>query len=247
MHSQKKPLGKTELSIAEMFDRIALRYDFLNALLSMRQDRRWRKQLVAWLPTPANAQLLDVACGTGDIMLTTLEQRTNYQNYVGVDISQAMLKLAEQKLAVPMRDKHKTFSLKAMSAESLSLASNTFDAVSIGFGLRNVQDKDKALAEFFRVLKPGAPLLVLEFFTFTSGLMSKLFRFYFHNILPFIGGLFSDKQAYSYLPRSVETFYTQEEFSKVLTHHGFKLGRRQVFLWGACVLVEASKPLMHVS
>ena len=224
-----------------MFDRIAFRYDFLNSLLSMGQDRRWRKVLVSWLPKGSNAKLLDVACGTGDILQTTLNGRRDYQNFVGVDISKEMLKIANQKLRVNFQSRAKSLTLKEMSAESLDLESNQFDAVSIGFGLRNVQDKEKALREFHRVLKPGGSLYILEFFNCSSGFMTKLFRFYFHFILPFIGGIFSDKKAYTYLPRSVENFYSLEEFSNLLACLGYQEGRRKVFLWGACVLVEARK------
>jgi len=233
--------SKGELSIAEMFDRIAFRYDFLNSLLSMRQDKRWRKKLVSWLPKGSNAKLLDVACGTGDILQTTLDRRPDYSECVGVDISKEMLKIADKKLSENFKEQKKSLVLKEMSAEFLDLPSHNFDAISIGFGLRNVQNKENALHEFLRVLKPGGSLFILEFFNSSSGLMTKLFRFYFHFILPFIGGLFSDKKAYSYLPRSVENFYSLEEFSNLLSCVGFQQGRRKVFLWGACVLVEAKK------
>lgn len=239
--NQLKNNSKAELSIAEMFDRIAFRYDFLNALLSMGQDRRWRKKLVSWLPSSSDAKLLDVACGTGDILQATLEQRTDYKEFVGIDISKEMLKIADKKLGEKFHSQKKSLTLKEMSAEILEFPNNSFDAISIGFGLRNVQDKEKALKEFLRVMKPGASLFVLEFFNSSSGLMSKLFHFYFHFILPFVGGLFSDKKAYSYLPRSVETFYGLDEFSTLLQYLGFQEGRRKVFLWGACVLVEAKK------
>lgn len=232
-------MSKQELSIAEMFDRIAFRYDFLNSLLSMRQDKRWRAKLVSWLPQKENARLLDVACGTGDILQSTLRGRSDYTEFVGADISQEMLKLADKKLREEFHSQKKPLTLKHMSAEQLELAEHSFDALTIGFGLRNVQDKEKALGEFHRVLKAGASLFVLEFFNVRKGLMYHLFRFYFHYILPFIGGLFSDKKAYTYLPKSVETFYSLEEFKPVLERNGFQFIRSKVFLWGACVLVEA--------
>ncbi len=241
MSTKRASLHKGEIGIAEMFDRIASRYDFLNTLLSAGQDRRWRKTLVSWLPRVKQGKLLDVACGTGDILLTTLQGRRDYNDFTGVDISKQMLKLAEQKLQTPMKSQKKSLLLKSMSAERLKLQDASFDALTIGFGLRNVQDKERALHEFCRVLKPGGSLFVLEFFSVHSGLMSKLFRFYFHVILPRIGGLFSDKAAYEYLPRSVESFYTLKEFGEVLPRHGFTLQRSKVFLWGACVLVEARK------
>ena len=236
MKNQDSP---SEMSIAEMFDRIAFRYDFLNALLSMKQDRRWRRILASWLPQGEQGSLLDVACGTGDVLQTVMQRRKNFTSFVGVDISKEMLKLAEKKLGPEVQAP--SLVLKPMSAEALNFPPQSFDALTISFGLRNVHDKEKALREFHRVLKTGASLLVLEFFQSPPGLMNRLFRFYFHVLLPWIGGIFSDKKAYAYLPRSVENFYTVPEFTEVLQKNGFELTRKKVFLWGACVLVEAKK------
>ncbi len=226
--------GNTELSVAEMFDRIAFRYDFLNSLLSMRQDKRWRKELVKSLPKVQNGHLLDVACGTGDVIQSAYTFRKDYTFFTGIDISKEMLKIAEKKLKPEV-------CLKEMSAELLNFKDSTFDAITISFGLRNVQNKEKALKEFLRVLKPGSSLLILEFFNAPSGFMSYLFRFYFHVILPIIAALFSDKKAYSYLPHSVETFYKLEELKKILSDLGFEFKRQKTFLWGACTLIELSK------
>lgn len=232
-----------EKTIADMFDRIASRYDFLNSLLSMRQDRRWRHKLISWLPPVNEGRLLDVACGTGDILKTAFLNRKDYVNFVGVDISKEMLKLAEKKLNdLGLKNSNQTsLTLNAMSAEKLEFPDQSFDAVTISFGLRNVGDKERALEEFKRVLKPGGKLFVLEFFQSKSGILSHLFRFYFHFILPLIGALFSDKKAYTYLPKSVDSFYEIQEFSKILEKKGFLKSRQKIFLWGACVLVEASK------
>ena len=182
-----------ESTIAEMFDRIAPRYDFLNSLLSMRQDRRWRTQLASWLPPAYKGKILDVACGTGDVLQTVFEKRKDFTNFVGVDISKEMLKVADKKL-----EAIEGLRLEQQSAETLKFKNKEFDAVTISFGLRNVQNKEKALEEFHRVLKKGGTLLVLEFFQSKTGLLSKLFRFYFHYILPMIGSVFSDKKAYKY-------------------------------------------------
>lgn len=240
--SGKKTGSQLDMNIEDMFDRIAFRYDFLNSLLSLRQDRRWRRKLVSALPEVQEGKLLDIACGTGDVLQTALRQRKDYVDFTGVDISKAMLALADKKLTKSFLFEKKSLTLKQMSAESLSFADNSFDALTISFGLRNVENKEKALSEFLRILKPGASLFVLEFFNSSSGFMSKVFRFYFHVILPFVGGVFSDKKAYSYLPQSVDRFYTLPEFQKRVSQLGFENIQSKTFLWGACVLVEARKP-----
>lgn len=226
--------AEQETTIADMFDRIAGRYDTLNALLSLRQDARWRNVLVSWLPKRQNGSVLDVACGTGDILTTITRRRPDYRSLVGVDISENMLTLARKKLGDSAK-------LQKMSAEELSLPEESFDAVSIGFGLRNVVNKEKALSEFFRVLKPGGVLLILEFFPMDSGILNRLFQFYFQQILPLIGGLLSDRMAYRYLPRSVGTFYTPLALAGRLRTTGFQMGRQRSFLFGSCRLVEARK------
>ena len=231
----------SDFTITEMFDRIAFRYDFLNRLLSCQQDKRWRKQMVAWLPQREDGALLDVACGTGDVLLTAIRARKDYSEFVGVDISKNMLGLAEKKL---LRYSQSTsIMLKKFSAEKLKFPDEKFDSVTIAFGLRNVVNKEKAIAEFFRVLKPGASLFILEFFPAPSNLVNLLFKLYFHYILPFIGGILSDRKAYTYLPKSVASFYTLHELQKRLAQIGFLSGRQKLYLWGSCVLLEVRKPI----
>ncbi len=242
MEPARMTAPKEELNVQSMFDKIAARYDLLNALLSFQQDKRWRKKLMTWLPKRQNGSILDVACGTGDVLAQALKQRTDYQDLVGVDISQQMLNLADKKLNQSLKkEPKKSVLLRQMSAEELDFPSSKFDALTISFGLRNVHDKEKALREFFRVLKPKGSLFILEFFPSSSGFMNKVFQLYFHHILPFIGGLLSDKQAYSYLPRSVEGFYSLGDLESLLAKIGFQKGRKKVFLWGSCVLVELVK------
>lgn len=223
-----------EKTIENMFDRIAGRYDLLNALLSMRQDARWRRKLVSWLPERERGAILDIACGTGDILATVLKQRPDYSSCVGVDISENMLAIAGKKLGNKVR-------LEKGSAENLVCSDDSFDAVSIGFGLRNIIDKKKTLVECFRVLKPGGALFILEFFPVPSGVLNTLFQFYFKQVLPRIGACLSDRKAYLYLPRSVEGFYTPSELGTLLEQIGFSNGRRKSFLFGSCMLWEAKK------
>jgi demethylmenaquinone methyltransferase/2-methoxy-6-polyprenyl-1,4-benzoquinol methylase len=227
----------SEKQIAAMFDRIAPRYDLLNKLLSARQDIRWRNQLVRWLSASARGRFLDVATGTGDVIAAVIKAGRQYSEYWGVDISPEMLRFAEPKLA---RIEHSSqVAFREMSAEKLDFPDQNFEALTISFGLRNVVHPDIALKEFARVLKPGSQLMILEFFTPGQDLLSRIFGFYFHKVLPKIGGLISDREAYRYLPNSVGGFYTLPQLQTQLKLSGFKPGRIRKYLFGWCVLVEA--------
>lgn len=228
-----------EGQIAAMFDRIAPRYDFLNALLSLRQDHRWRNRMVSLIPYKPSGSLLDVATGTGDVVFTAMSRRKEYTSFTGVDISAEMLQLAGAKARV--RQSGNIVDFRQMSAEKLDLPDASCDCVTISFGLRNVVDKDAALREFARVLKPKGTLLIMEFFTPRSNLMAKLFDFYFHNILPVIGGLFSDKAAYAYLPRSVSAFYSSDQLRGALYRAGFLVNQEIGFLSGGCKIIQARR------
>ena len=225
--------------IAAMFDRISGKYDFLNRLLSARQDVRWRRKLVSLIPTRKGGQYLDVATGTGDVLLEALKSHPEYGHFTGTDISKGMLSLAGKKAALcGLEDR---VDWKVMSAESLDFGDETIDCASISFGLRNVVNKERGLSEFARILKPGGTFLILEFFTPSSGFLSKAFQLYFHKILPQIGRIFSEKEAYTYLPKSVASFYSPAELRDSLTSKGFIIEKEVNFLFGACRLVKSRK------
>lgn len=230
---------ESEAKIAQMFDKVAPRYDFLNALLSMRQDKRWRKRLVSLSSDQNNASYLDVATGTGDVITTIGQYRPFAKELFGVDISQKMLNLAEIK-SRPYQFSSK-LKFDVMSAEELQFSDAKFDTVSISFGLRNVINKKKALSEFARVLKPDGKLLILEFFSPDNTVFSHLFQWYFHRILPKIGGFLSDREAYHYLPKSVGSFYSYKELNKVLHDLGFEHKRTVSYLFGSCRLILLRK------
>jgi len=230
---------RNEAKIATMFNSIAPKYDFLNALLSMKQDHRWRKAMIRMAPFRPNGKLLDVATGTGDVLIEAMKQKEEYSEFYGADISSEMLAIAKSKLAALPKTENTTLSL--MTAEKLTLPSNTFDCLTISFGLRNVINKDIALDEFKRVLKPNGALIILEFFIPKKGPLSRLFQFYFHQILPVIGGMFSNKAAYKYLPESVGSFYEYEELRTVLYQKGFTISDTKKFLFGSCRILKAIK------
>lgn len=229
---------ESEKKIENMFDRIAPTYDLLNRLLSARQDERWRKKLLSWIPRVSKGSYLDVATGTGDVVLRARKNLSTYERFDAVDLSSEMLSIAEKKAgAKEITD----ITFKQMSAESLRFEDKSFDCVSISFGLRNVVNKEKAIGEFSRVLKRGGVLLVLEFFPANRGLMSALFQFYFNKILPIIGSLISDKEAYHYLPKSVGSFYSIVDFKDRCSKEGLVVTDIKDYLFGSCRLVKAVK------
>lgn len=222
-----------EHRIAEMFDGIAHRYDFLNHLLSWGQDFRWRRYLAACVED--DASLLDVATGTGDVILACQRNRKKPPRCTGIDISRNMLDLARRKLSSEVN-------LHCMSAEKLKFPDNSFSYVTVAFGLRNVIDKEKALAEFYRVLQKNGQLIILEFFRLDKkDFKSKIFSFYIHAILPRIAALFSNRESYHYLPASVERFYLGKELLDLTTTHGFRLDKQKWFLHGSVGLIALRK------
>jgi demethylmenaquinone methyltransferase/2-methoxy-6-polyprenyl-1,4-benzoquinol methylase len=228
---------ESEARIAAMFDRVAPRYDLLNRILSARQDQRWRRRLVAMVPFRPGGRFLDVATGTGDVLLAVAGARPEYQALVGVDIARGMLARAGSKLEAAKVSAE----LKQGSAEALPCPDGAFDALAIAFGLRNVVRKEQALAEFHRVLAAGGKLLILEFFLPRRGLLARLFQLYFHVILPRLGALLSDPEAYRYLPESVGSFYAPAELRAALYGQGFTVDRVESFLFGACRLIGATR------
>ncbi len=233
---------ESEAKIAAMFDRIALRYDLLNRLLSAHQDQRWRKALVKMIPYRPGGRYLDMATGTGDVILAAAKAHPEYASFLGGDISGEMLRIAAEKAKhTSTKDRLIPLEFKVMSAEAISLEDKSVDCVSIAFGLRNVVNKELAIKEFSRILRPGGAVLILEFFLPTKGLLARLFQFYFHSILPTIGGLISDKDAYKYLPESVGSFYTPEELRQVIFKNGLTVTDEVNFLFGSARIVKAVK------
>jgi len=227
---------ESEQRIAQMFDRIAPRYDLLNRLLSARQDQRWRKDLVNLVPAREGGVYLDVATGTGDVLIQVAKKHPEYSNFHGVDISEQMLGFAKLK-TLRQFGKRSDIQYRPMSAEVLNFENATVDALSISFGLRNVVDRERAISEFSRVLKKNGMVFILEFFQPEGKVLRTMFDFYFHRILPVMGGLFSDRSAYTYLPKSVASFYSQAELETVMRRHGFNIEYAKKYLFGGCRLI----------
>ena len=205
--------------VAEMFDNIAHRYDFLNHALSLGIDRGWRKKAVKLLSKAKPKRLLDVATGTGDFALQLLSLKP--EEVIGVDISKDMLAVGNKK--VVKRGKDKTVTLIYGDSENLQFENDHFDAITVAFGVRNFENLEKGLAEMLRVLCPGGQIAILEFSKPTNRLVKGLYYLYFKRILPVVGKWVSkDARAYTYLPESVESFPHGEAFISILDGLGYR-------------------------
>lgn len=205
-------IDKKELG--EIFSAIAPRYDFLNHLLSFNVDKRWRRALVDHSGMKPGEKILDACTGTGDI---AIEFALRYRpgKIVGVDISDKMLGIAQRKI----EKLHLTGKITLQRCDCLALpfANESFDVVTIGFGLRNLTDYQKGLSEMARVLKTDGRLLILEFSRPRNVILSGIYRFYLNTLVVFAGGIVSgSKRAYEYLPSSIKGFLDHDGVLKLM-------------------------------
>ncbi|MEM9339836.1 MAG: bifunctional demethylmenaquinone methyltransferase/2-methoxy-6-polyprenyl-1,4-benzoquinol methylase UbiE [Bacteroidota bacterium] len=205
--------------VADMFDSISRRYDFLNHFLSLGIDIRWRKKAIKQLKASQPKKILDIATGTGDFAIEALDLKPD--QVIGVDISEGMLGVGRQKMKKKKIDH--IIDMQSGDSENLNFDDNNFDAVIVAFGVRNFENLEKGLKEMNRVLKKGGKAIILEFSKPTVFPFKQLYHFYFRWILPKIGKLVSkDNAAYTYLPESVNEFPYGQEFLNVLERTGFK-------------------------
>lgn len=229
---ENHPLNLVEdkkAAVESMFDSIAWRYDFLNHFLSFGIDRLWRRRAVRIISRSyKNPDILDVATGTGDLAIAAMKLRPS--GITGIDISQKMLMIGKEKI------EKKGFSGKIRliqaDSEKIPFGDNVFDVAMVAFGVRNFADPLKGLSEMQRVIRNEGMIMVLEFSKPSAFPFKQFYHFYFMNVLPFFGKLFSkDKAAYSYLPDSVMKFPDDEKFLDMLRLAGFS-GTRQTKLTG---------------
>ena len=236
-------MKRGELSfVRQMFDGIAPRYDLLNRLLSMRQDLYWRRKLVASLGLAPGERVLDAACGTADVGLEIARRYGGGVEVVGIDFSLRMLRLAMPKIrrATPPG----SICLAAADLFDLPFTQGGFDAVTMAFGIRNIEDKQTVLEALRRQLKPGGRLAILELGTPTHGPARQVFLFYFNRLLPLIGRLFSRHNfAYSYLPESVAGFPAPYRFAALMRRAGFEKIRYRGMTAGITALFVGHKPV----
>ncbi|WKD85009.1 Demethylmenaquinone methyltransferase [Polaribacter huanghezhanensis] len=230
-------LGKKE-QVAQMFDNISENYDGLNRVISFGIDVKWRKKVVAIVGENNPKQILDIATGTGDlaIMMASLHP----DKITGLDISAGMLDVGKQKIAkANLSDK---IEMIVGDSENMPFKDETFDAITVSFGVRNFANLDKGLTEIKRVLKPNGKLVILETSNPTKFPYKQGYRFHTSVILPIIGKLFSkDKVAYSYLSESANSFPFGEKFNNILLKNGFTTATDTPVTFGVASIYTATK------
>ena len=230
-------LGKKE-QVATMFNNISKNYDGLNRVISLGIDVKWRKKVVEIVGKNNPKQILDIATGTGDLALMMADLQPD--KIIGLDISEGMLEVGKQKIAkVNLSDK---IEMIVGDSEDMPFDDNTFDAITVSFGVRNFANLNKGITEIARVLKPTGVLVILETSNPTKFPFKQGYKFYTNFILPIIGKIFSkDKVAYSYLSESANSFPFGEAFNNILQKNGFKHTEHKPVTFGVATIYIAKK------
>ena len=231
---------KKHEQVEAMFDTIAPSYDFMNRLISFRQDVIWRKKSLKTLLKFSPKVILDVATGTGDFAIDAYKI-LKPDKIIGIDLSEEMMKVALEKTG--KFGSKETFYFEKQDCMSLTFDDNSFDAVIAAFGVRNFEDISKGISEMFRVLKPGGKIIILELSRPSWFPASQIFRFYSTVFMPAAGKLFSkDKKAYEYLPASIQLVPQGKEMTKKLDESGFLNSECRTFTFGVCSMYSGTKP-----
>lgn len=231
--------GEKTTQVEQMFDNIAPTYDTLNHRLSWDIDRGWRKKAIGQLAPYQPQTILDIATGTGDFAILAAKQ-LKPTTLIGADISEGMMEIGRQK--VEQEGLQEIISFHKEDCLHLSYDSDTFDAVTAAFGIRNFADLDQGLREICRVLKPGGHLSIVELTTPVAFPMRQLFHLYSHTVLPLYGRLISkDSSAYSYLTRTIEAFPQGEQMVEILKKAGFAEASFRRLTFGICTMYQATK------
>jgi demethylmenaquinone methyltransferase/2-methoxy-6-polyprenyl-1,4-benzoquinol methylase len=228
-----------DFQVKRMFEDIAFSYDFQTSFLSLGRDIQWRKIMAGSFPVQPGSWVLDMATGTAEIAIEFCRQNPEAR-VIGLDFSPRMLALGAKKLRE--RGLENCICLSIGDARTLPFEKDCFDAVTMGFGIRNIQERKQVLAEFGRVLRPGGHLLIMEFDYPDDRLMRMLYRFYFHRIFPLVGNWLSKTDyAYSYLVDSVRAFPRPKEFLKEMEDGGFKHLKVKNLTWGIARIYSGKK------
>ena len=243
-HDHIIPFKDSEVSkkeqVADMFNSIAGRYDFMNRFLSLGTDMNWRRKAIKLLRKDQPKMILDVATGTGDMSILAAKL-LNPTRIIGIDISEQMLDLGRKKVEKErLKDK---ISLQTGDSETINFAENTFDAVMAAFGVRNFQNLEKGLSEMLRVLNPGGQVLILEFSKPRRKPVRSLYNLYMGIVAPKVAKWFrQNKQAYDYLCESSNAFPDRQEFIDILNKVGFSDTRFKSLSLGICCIYSGRKP-----
>ena len=237
MQAMQKKLTKKDV-VREMFDDISPKYDFLNHFLSFGIDHGWRRKLVSLLGQRKPSTILDVATGTGDLAIAISSLKP--QKIVGIDISEKMLEVGRRKLIE--KGLTKIISLQCADAEKIPFSDNTFEAITVAFGVRNYENLELGLTEMFRVLRPGGVMLILEFSHPAAFPMKQLYSFYSRYIIPLMGRIISgNSRAYTYLPESVAAFPSGKNFLEILEKLGMQNPQQISLSMGIASIYKAEK------
>ena len=230
--------NKTE-QVEEMFDNISHSYDLLNHLLSWGIDKRWRKAAIESLRPFSPKRIIDVATGTGDFAIMAAKM-LKPDFLLGIDISEGMMNVGREK--VGKANLQDIISFQKEDCTALSLADNSFDALTVAYGIRNFADLDKGLREMRRVLRPEGRLVIIELTAPKAFPMKQLFWIYSHILMPIVGKIVSkDSRAYSYLPATMEAFPQGEAMKSILEKSGFRHVNFRRFTFGLSTLYTACK------
>ena len=229
----------TTSPIAAMFDRISPKYDALNHLLSLNIDKVWRNKTAKTVAKSQPNTILDLATGTADLAIA-MAKRLPQSQIIGMDISEKMLEIGKAKIA--KQNIENQIELRLGDAANLPFENNTFDAVTVAFGVRNFEDLERGLSEISRVLKSNGQAVILEFSMPERFPIKQLYPLYFKHLLPAIGKAVSkDGNAYSYLPLSVERFPKPNVFLRMLAEKGLENGIARPLSFGIATLYTSSK------
>ncbi len=225
--------------VAGMFNNIANRYDLLNRMLSAGLDVQWRKKAIAEISDIKPKLILDVATGTADVALLTAKI-LKPQSIIGIDIADAMLDNGRKK--IEDAGLSSIIKLENGNGETINQPDNTFDAITVAFGVRNFQHLDKGLREMYRVLKPGGKIVVLEFSRPSNAMMKQLYNWYMKSVTPGLGKLMSgNREAYTYLNESAQAFPEREDFAAILSNAGYQKTYFKPLTFGICCIYVAFK------
>ncbi len=234
---KESKLGKKE-QVTQMFDNVSSNYDFLNRVLTFGIDVSWRKKVINFVSTQKAKNVLDIATGTGDLAIMLAQ--ANIDKVTGLDISVGMLDVARKKIdTLNLEDK---IEMILGDSENLPFSDHSFDAITVGFGVRNFENLEQGLSEIYRVLKPKGVFVVLETSQPTKFPIKQGFAFYSKYVIPTVGKIFSqDKNAYQYLPESAAAFPYGEKFNNILLKIGFNSSKIYPQTFGTATIYRAIK------
>ncbi len=242
MSKKVKPYKNSDLSkkeqVTKMFDTISKEYDGLNRVISFGIDVKWRKKVVNIISKQEPRTILDIATGTGDLAINLV--KTKASKIIGLDISSGMLEVGKQKIA--KKNLNETIEMVLGDSENLPFDDNSFDAITVAFGVRNFENLNKGLSEILRVLKPKGTFVILETSVPTKAPFKQGYNIYTKGIMPLIGKLFSkDKAAYSYLSESASVFPYGEALNNILYEIGFINAKALPQTFGVATIYTATK------